>query len=149
MSDGIGLAEALLGLPGFRVLDVSETDAEVVVTVETTAEFERLSAVRGAGRGAGSDAGRCAGSAVLRAAGAAGVDQAAVAVPRAGVSARTWTEHSEHLDAQVVITRRAGVEACRQVGEHARPVSQVADEFGVCWWTVMNAVDRARHPAGR
>src|SRR5581483_2772060 len=27
-----------------------------------------------------------------------------------------------------------------QVGELARPVSSVADEFGVCWWTVMNAV---------
>jgi hypothetical protein len=39
-----------------------------------------------------------------------------------------------------VITRRAGLEACRQVGELARPVSQVADEFGVCWWTVMNDV---------
>jgi transposase len=39
-----------------------------------------------------------------------------------------------------VITRRAGMEACRQVGELARPVSQVAAEFGVCWWTVMNAV---------
>jgi hypothetical protein len=34
----------------------------------------------------------------------------------------------------------AGAEACRQVGELARPVSRVADEFGVCWWTVMNAV---------
>jgi transposase len=32
------------------------------------------------------------------------------------------------------------VEACRQVGECARPVSKVADELGVCWWTVMNAV---------
>ena len=53
--------------------------------------------------------------------------------------AKTWTE-VEHLDAQAVITRRAGREACRQVGENARPVSQVADEFGVCWWTVMNAV---------
>jgi hypothetical protein len=28
MSDGIGLAEVLLGLPGFRVLDVIETDVE-------------------------------------------------------------------------------------------------------------------------
>ena len=37
--DGIGLAEALLGLPGFRVLDVAETAVEVVVTVETTADF--------------------------------------------------------------------------------------------------------------
>jgi hypothetical protein len=34
---GIGLAEALLGLPGFRVLEVVEVDFEVVVTVETTA----------------------------------------------------------------------------------------------------------------
>jgi hypothetical protein len=55
-------------------------------------------------------------------------------------SARTWTETSEHVDAQVVVTRRAGVEACRQVGENARPVSQLADELGVCWWTIMNAV---------
>jgi hypothetical protein len=54
--------------------------------------------------------------------------------------AKTWTERSDHVDAQAVITRRAGMEACRQVGEHARPVSQVAAEFGVCWWTVMNAV---------
>lgn len=37
--DGIGLAEALLGLPGFRVLEVVETAVEVIVTVETTAEF--------------------------------------------------------------------------------------------------------------
>jgi transposase len=44
------------------------------------------------------------------------------------------------LDAQVVLTRRTGAEACRRVGELARPVSQVADEFGVCWETVMNAV---------
>jgi hypothetical protein len=49
-------------------------------------------------------------------------------------------ETSEHLGAQVVLTRRAGAEACRQVGELARPVSKVAEEFGVCWWTIMNAV---------
>jgi len=36
--------------------------------------------------------------------------------------AKTWTERSEHVDAQVVLTRRAGVEACRQVGENARAV---------------------------
>ena len=38
MTDGTGLAEALLGLDGFRVLDVVEIDAEVIVTVETTAD---------------------------------------------------------------------------------------------------------------
>ena len=39
MSDGNGLAEALLGLEGFRVLKVSETAAELVVEVETTADL--------------------------------------------------------------------------------------------------------------
>ncbi len=39
MSDGNGLAEALLGLDGFRVLEVSETGLEVVVLVGTLADF--------------------------------------------------------------------------------------------------------------
>lgn len=49
------------------------------------------------------------------------------------------TEHSDHVDAQAVLTRRAGAEACRQVGQEARPVSRAAAELGVCWWTVTNA----------
>ncbi|HEV2070680.1 MAG TPA: transposase [Acidimicrobiales bacterium] len=55
-------------------------------------------------------------------------------------AAETWTEGSEHVDAQVVLTRRAGAGACCQAGELARPVAIVAAELGVCWWTVMNAV---------
>ena len=39
MNDGKGLAERLLGLDGFRVLEVTETPHEVVITVETTVEF--------------------------------------------------------------------------------------------------------------
>jgi transposase len=39
-----------------------------------------------------------------------------------------------------VLTRRAGREACRQVGAHARPVAALARELGVSWWTVMEAV---------
>jgi hypothetical protein len=38
VGDGTGLAEALLGLDGFRVLAVVETPAGVVIEVETTAE---------------------------------------------------------------------------------------------------------------
>jgi len=38
MDHGTGLAEAMLGLPGFRVLEVTETPDEMTVTVETTAE---------------------------------------------------------------------------------------------------------------
>ena len=37
MSDGTGLAEALLGLDGFRVLEVSETPDELTVVIETMA----------------------------------------------------------------------------------------------------------------
>ena len=39
-----------------------------------------------------------------------------------------------------LLTRRAGLEACLQVGRNARPVRQLADELGVCWDTVMDAV---------
>jgi transposase len=140
MSDGIGLAETLLGLPGFRVLDVVEADCEVVVTVESTA-------VRAHCRTCGARAepqdrmpvdvrdlacfGRPARLRWIKRRWRCREPQCA---------ARTWTEASEHVDAQVVLTRRAGVEACRQVGENARPVSQLAEELGVCWWTIMNAV---------
>ena len=54
--------------------------------------------------------------------------------------AKTWTEDSEHVPARAVLTLRAGMEACRQVGELARPVASMAEELGVCWWTVMDAV---------
>jgi len=39
VENGIGLSEALLGLDGFRVLEVTEGENEVVVRVETTAEM--------------------------------------------------------------------------------------------------------------
>jgi transposase len=140
MSDGIGLAEALLGLDGFRVLAVSETPDELIVTIETTAEF--VGCARCGARAESQDRMPIE----IR-------DLACFGRParlrwrkrrwrcvEAACDTKTWTEHSPDVDAQAVITRRAGMEACRQVGENARPVSSVADEFGVCWWTVMNAV---------
>ncbi len=140
MDDGTGLAEALLGLPGFRVLEVTESDVEVVIRVETTAT-RAFCQVCGVG-------------AELQDRMRVDVrDLACFGRPARLVwnkrrwrcreprcAARTWTETSEHIDTQVVLTRRAGIEACRQVGENARPVSQLADELGVCWWTIMNAV---------
>ena len=74
MDDGIGLAEVLLGLPGFRVLDVVEDDGEVVIADRDDGGAGVLSDLRGARRAAGSDACRRARSGLLRAAGAAGVD---------------------------------------------------------------------------
>ena len=49
MNEGIGLAEALLGLPGFRVLEVVETTVELVVTIETTCSVTSRSRSRADG----------------------------------------------------------------------------------------------------
>jgi transposase len=143
---GIGLAEALLGLPGFRLVAVTETPVEVVIEVETSAD--RVG---------------CPGCGVR----AEVQDRMVVEIrdlPAFGrparlvwrkhrwrcrealCAARTWSETSEHVSVCAVLTRRAGMEACRQVGENARPVAELADELGVCWWTIMAAVDEHGRP---
>jgi transposase len=58
----------------------------------------------------------------------------------ADCEAKTWTETSPHVSVRVLLTRRAGAEAYRQEAENARPVAELAEELGVCWWTVMGAV---------
>lgn len=68
MGDGTGLAEALLGLDGFRVLDVRETSDELVVMVETTAEVVGCMTC-GVHRGARSRSRRCQGPGLLRTSG--------------------------------------------------------------------------------
>ena len=131
MDDRIGLAEVLLGLPGFRVLDVVESDCEVVIAIESTAgrAFCRTCGVRAEAQ----DRMRVD----VRDLACFGRPARLVWSKRRwrcgepGCGAKTWTEHSEHVDAQAVLTRRAGIEACRQVDENARPVSQLADELGV------------------
>jgi hypothetical protein len=45
-----------------------------------------------------------------------------------------------------MLTRRAGMEACRQVGENDRPAAVLADELRVCRWTIMAAVDEHGRP---
>ncbi len=140
MDDGSGLAEALLGLDGFVVLAVTEGPDELVVTVETTASI--VGCTRCGTRAQAHDRMPID----IRDLTCFGRPARLVWIKRrwrcveADCDARTWTEYSDHVDAQAVLTRRAGAEACRQVGQEARPVSRVAAELGVCWWTVMNAV---------
>jgi transposase len=146
MNDATGVAEAMLGLPGFRVMDVEETDAEVVIRIETT-----------------SDLVGCPGCGVVATAhDRMAVEYRDLAVfgrpvrlswskrrwrceePRCAV--RTWTEASPWFSSHCLLTNRAGIECCRQVGLNARPVTQMARELGVCWDTVMAAVREHGEP---
>jgi transposase len=59
---------------------------------------------------------------------------------------RTWTESSSAFSSRCLLTNRAGLECCLQVGLNARPVAQMARELGVCWDTVMAAVREHGEP---
>lgn len=140
MSDGTGLAEVLLGLEGFRVLDVTEEPAELVIEIETVTDVVGCSEC--GHRAEAHD------RMVVEIRDLACFGRPARLVWRkrrwrcsdADCEAKTWTERSEAVSSRAALTRRAGTEACRQVGENARPVAQLARELGVCWWTVMAAV---------
>ena len=126
MNDATGVAEVMLGLPGFRVLDVRDGAGELVIEIET------IAALVG-----------CPGCGVVaRAHGRTAVDYRDLAAfgrparlrwdkrrfrceePRCAT--RTWTESSEQFWARCLLTNRAGVECCLQVGRNARPVTQMA-----------------------
>jgi len=142
MTNVTGLAEAMSGLDGFRVLEVVEDPDELVITIETTMVV--VGCVRcGTGRRRPVDVRdlACFGRPVrLR------VLKRRWRCVEPSCAAKTWTEQHPGLPLRQVMTSRAGFEAARQVGELARPVSQVADEFGVCWDTIMAAVEHHGRP---
>jgi transposase len=140
MSDATGVAEALLGLPGFRVLTVTESAAELVIEIEAVAE---LVGCPGCGVVA-----RTHGRMIVEYRDLPAFGRPARLVwakrryrceePRCATG--TWSEQSAAFSARCLLTDRAGAECCRQVGRNARPVTQLAAELGVCWDTVMDAV---------
>jgi transposase len=146
MNDATGLAEALLGLDGFRVLAVSETPDEVCVTVETTADV--VGCARCGVRALAKERKRVD----IRDLPCFGRPARLIWMKRRwrcadpDCDAKSWTEGSPQVPARALLTVRAGAEATRQVGELALPVAVVAKELGVCWWTVMDAVVRHGTP---
>jgi transposase len=137
--DGIATT-AMLGLPGFVVLAVSEYAGELEQAVQTDAVE-----------------GWCPGCGVrarlhnrrpswVRDLPAAGRPVTLVWVKRVWrcveprCPRRTWTETSAEIRPRAAWTERARREACRRVGELGQTVTAVAAEFGVGWATVMAAV---------
>ena len=139
--DGNGVAEAMLGLEGFRILEVFETPDELIIKVETTAS------VVGCGECGTRAVSHDRDEVPVRDLYCFGRPVRLLVLKRRWrcvepeCEAKTWTEQHPALPSRHVMTHRAGFEAARQVGELARPVSQVADEYGVCWETVMAAVE--------
>jgi transposase len=146
VADDIGLADALLGLDGFCVLQVVQGPSELRVVVETTraaafcancgsraqAQERMLAELRDL---------PCFGRPVRLVWSKRRWRCREVLCP-----SKTWTEESNAAPARLLLTARAGMEVTRQVGELARPVDTVAKENGLAWGTTMDAVRHYGQP---
>lgn len=136
----------LLGLPGFRLLAVSERDGELEQAIETTVEQEFC---RGCGVLARPHARR---PVRVRDLPAGGRPVTLIWVKRIwrcvepACAVATWSETSEHIAARSSLSERARREACRRVGEEGHDVASVAAELGVGWHTIMRAVRDVGRP---
>ena len=140
MEDGTGLAEALLGLDGFRVLEVTETPDELVIRIETAAVVVGCTTCGTRAEAHERMAVEVRDLACFGRPARLVWNKRRWRCPEPDCEAKTWTESAPGFSSRALLTRRAGMEATRQVGENARPVAELAEELGVCWWTVMAAV---------
>jgi len=130
----------MLGLPGFRLLAVSDYAGEFEQAVETAAAEVFC---HGCGVRAKPHARR---PSWVRDLPCAGRPVTLVWVKRvwrcreALCAVVTWTETSKAIGARMAMTERARAEACRRVGQDVDSVAEVARSFGVGWATVMSAV---------
>jgi transposase len=133
-------ATAMLGLPGFVLLAVSEHDGEVEYAIETS---ERVTGCPDCGVLARLQDRR---RTDVRDLPAGGRPVTLVWLKRVwrcmepDCPRRTWTEKSEHIRPRASLTERARRHACRRVGRDGDTVARVAAQYGVGWQAIMNAV---------
>ncbi len=131
---------AMLGLPGFVLLAVSEAFGELEQAVETTA---MTAWCEGCGVVAQLHGRR---PVMVRDLPSSGRPVTLLWLKRLWRCAepacrvRTWSEASEQVRPRASLTERARREACRLVGEDGLDVAAVATTLGVGWHTVMRAV---------
>ncbi len=144
MVERSGGETALLGMDGFVVLTHTEVAGELFMLVETTDEVVgcRRCGVRAVGHG----------RSVVQVRDLPIGERAVRLVWRKrrwrcgdpDCAAKTFTESSELVEGS--ITRRAGQEICRRVGEDGRSVAEVARDFGLGWHSAWACVVRHGRP---
>lgn len=146
MTDGIGLAERMLGLPGVVVLEVEDVPGELVVTVESTRDKATCPSCRR--RAQAQDRIEVH----LRDLHISGRPCRLVFKERrwrcrtTGCVRKTWTEKLPGVAPRQVLTVRAGAEVTLQVGQLCRSEASVAAEYGVGWDTAWSAVRHHGRP---
>jgi transposase len=137
---------ALLGLPGFVLLDAVELDGELHMTVETTASRAACPEcgvfARSKGRKIVQVRDMPAGGRPVR----LWWRKRRWYCPDGDCENKTWSEQVEAVRARGVLTERAGRDICVRVGRDGASVAEMAREYLIAWSTAMAAVEAHGRP---